>query len=114
MPTELMHGQVIKEVNVMTLSHDDGGERLGELFNLSFSERDASLYLRPIAPNASYLCGQDVVAAGASEHVIAFDGEDRVRTYTPVKLSIHASGQVHAKLDFAGSQILAGPLQMPP
>jgi len=114
MPTALMHGQVVKLVHVMALYTDGRGEeQLGELFNLGFSERDESLYLRPIAPNGFYHCGEEVIPAHVSDFQFNFrDG--RFQTGEPVKLSIHASGQTHVKRDQPRSQPVAGPLQMPP
>ncbi len=91
----------------------DGQERLGEMFHLSFSERDESLYLRPIPPTGICLCGTDLIPPHTESHEVNFR-LGRFRAVTPVKLSIHASGQTHVKFDDRGSAIIAGPLGMPP
>jgi hypothetical protein len=98
MTTELMHEQVVTAINVAALFHgEQGEEKLVELFSISFSERDESLYTRPVAPTGSYFCGDEVIPAHAASHEIKFR-EGRFHTdETPAKLSIHASGQTHVK-----------------
>jgi hypothetical protein len=111
MPTELMHGQAVERINVMILFERDGVERLGELFSLSFSPHDESLYLRPIAPNSSYFFGAETVPAGTAEYTFDFRRAGSVEL--PAKLSVHASGQTHVKLDGGDGRAVAGPLHMP-
>jgi hypothetical protein len=115
MPTELMHGQEIDAIDVSVLHLGaDGQEEHRELFGISFSEGDESLYLRPVAPNGHYWVGATMIPAEEIDFAINFREDGFHAEATPAKLSIHASGQVHVKLDERRSPIVAGPLQMPP
>lgn len=111
--SQTQHTQPIDEITfVASYRGPDGEERFGEVFHLSFSTRDESLYLRPRAPSGAYLCGEETIPAHTTGHTFDFR-KGRFQSQTPLKLSIHASGQVHVKRDEKDSQIVAGPLHMP-
>lgn len=108
MPTELMHGQPVRSVNLMM----EAGGSLYEVCNLSFSERDESLYIRPVAPTDEFYFGMDMIPAHVTSFGLSWLGQHHVQG-EQAKLSIHATGRVHVRLDPHRPPIEAGPIMGP-
>jgi len=63
---------------------------------LEFAEKDTSVYLRVDAPTGQYFYGQAQIPAG--QHSLTFDFTTQFKTTdSRAHLSIHESGQVHAR-----------------
>ena len=109
MPTELMHGQPVRSVNLMMKA----GGSLYEGANLSFSERDESLLRAAGRSDRRVLLryGHDSRLDVASFE-LSWLGQHHVQG-DQAKLSIHATGRVHVRLDPHRPPIEAGPTPGP-
>src|SRR2546430_2944532 len=77
----------------LTLGKQD---KLFKFLTLEFG-RDTSIYLRLAAPTGTYFYGRDAIPAGQTSHTFNFASQ--YQTKDPrVHLSIHESGQVHARV----------------
>lgn len=79
------------------------------LCKLSFTARDASIYLIPYARNRSYYYGGRTLAENQFKDT--FDSAGGVSVNSEPHLSIHESGQVRIR---ANSGAVAGPVIIPP
>jgi hypothetical protein len=87
-------------------------ERDGTLRNaaqITFTGRDASLYLIPYATHGEYFYGVTEMPAGQAP--FTFNFRDQLTARNRPKISIHESGAVHI---YADGSPKAGPLQVPP
>jgi hypothetical protein len=87
-------------------------ERDGTLRNaaqVTFTGRDASLYLIPYATHGEYFYGVTEVPAGQAPFTFSF--RDQLTAGNRPKVSIHESGQVHI---YADGSPRTEPLQIPP
>jgi hypothetical protein len=104
-----MHGHRVTEVRLLI----EWSSRLSELCAVGFSERDTSLYLRPVPPTGRVFAGTSLIPAGARNLTFPFVGQSEILSPEKVKLSIHATGQIHAKVDASRGRVVAGPLRIP-
>jgi len=81
---------------------------LRRLCKVSFSRKDASIYIIPYAPSGKFYFGLRSVPG--KEFTDTFNLDEGSSSEFAPKLSIHESGQVHV---IAGSKRI-GPLQIPP
>ena len=99
-----MSGPQVRQLRIL-IGHR---QRLLRLCSIAFTDKDASIYLFPYAPNNRfYVGGRSMPQA---EFTDTFTFTDDLLSDTTPKLSIHQSGQVHI---LAGDTRI-GPLRIPP
>jgi hypothetical protein len=79
----------------LLLSKDD---RFFSFATLEFAINDVSVYIHVDAPHGRYFYGAETIPAGVNNYTFNFANQYRT-TDARVHLSIHQSGQVHARVD---------------
>jgi len=93
----------------LLLSKDDKFFRFALL---EFSEKDVSVYIHVDAPTGAYFYGRDAIPAG--QHTYSFHFAKQLRTADPnIHMSIHQSGQVHARVTRESSTVPVFTVELP-